>query len=598
MAQGNPLFDDRDVRFVLYDVLGADKLCELPYFADHSPQTFDLYLKAARDLARNEVFPSYKPMDEHPAHYQDGRVHTHPIMVELWPKIVELGVLNASRPAEVGGQQVPMVVHSAACAYLMAANLSAFGYAMLTTGSAHLIEAFGSPELKQKYMDRMYEGRWTGTMALTEPQAGSSLADVQTRATPTAEGHYLMSGSKVFISGGDQTITENIVHLALARIDGAPPGIKGVSLFAVPKLREAADGTLVDNDVSAAGAFHKLGWRGIPSIALNFGERGECHGYLVGEPHRGIPYMFQMMNEARINIGIHGIATASVAYREALEYARTRPQGRNAGTGASAPQVPIIAHADVRRMLLRQKAIVEGGLGLVLQTAQYQDLAHHAATAAERERALQLLDLLTPIAKTFPAEKGFEANTLAVQIHGGYGYTSEYLPEAWLRDQKLNSLHEGTTGIQSNDLLGRKVIKGGGATIALLREEIGASIAAAVDAGVDQLDCDALHRALDMATDLAGHLRELGARDIEAALRHAVDFMELTSIIVIAWMWIRQAAAAKRALAGGSGDEAFLRGKLAAAQYWFRTELPRVAQLAALCRSNEGSYADMRDEMW
>jgi len=605
MAQGNPLFDDRDVRFVLYDVLGAEALCELPYFAEHSPQTFDLYLKAARDLARNEVFPTYKPMDEAAAHYQDGRVHTHPVMRELWPKLVELGVLNAARPAEVGGQQVPLVIHSAACAYLMAANLSAFGYVMLTSGSAHLIEAFGSSELKDKYMQRMYAGEWTGTMALTEPQAGSSLADVQTRATvvpDSADGHYLMSGSKVFISGGDQTITENIVHLALARIDGAPAGIKGVSLFAVPKQRLAADGALVDNDVSAAGTFHKLGWRGIPSIALSFGERGACHGYLVGEPHRGIPYMFQMMNEARINIGIHAVATASVAYREALEYARTRPQGRSAGTGATAPQVPIIAHADVRRMLLRQKAIVEGGLSLVLQTAQYQDLSHHAATPAARERALALLDLLTPIAKTFPAEKGFESNTLAVQIHGGYGYTSEYLPEAWLRDQKLNSIHEGTTGIQSNDLLGRKVIKGGSGKgqdgITLLREEITTALAAANVAGVDQLECDALHRALDIVVDLSGHLREAGARDFEAALRHAVDYMELLSIVVIGWMWLRQATAAKRALAARPGDEAFLRGKLAATQYWFRTELPRVAQLAALCKSNESSYADMRDEQW
>jgi len=605
MAQGNPLFDDRDVRFVLYEVLGADALCELPYFADHSAQTFDLYLKAARDLARNEVFPTYKPMDEAAAHYQDGRVHTHPLMRALWPKLVELGVLNAARPAEVGGQQVPLVIHSAACAYLMAANLSAFGYVMLTSGSAHLIEAFGSTELKDKYMQRMYAGEWTGTMALTEPQAGSSLADVQTRATPTADGHYLMSGSKVFISGGDQTITENIVHLALARIDGAPPGIKGVSLFAVPKRRVAADGSLVDNDASAAGTFHKLGWRGIPSIALSFGERGDCHGYLVGEPHRGIPYMFQMMNEARINIGIHAIATASVAYREALEYARTRPQGRSAGTGAGAPQVPIIAHADVRRMLLRQKAIVEGGLSLVLQTAQYQDLSHHAATPEARERALALLDLLTPIAKTFPAEKGFEANTLAVQIHGGYGYTSEYLPEAWLRDQKLNSIHEGTTGIQSNDLLGRKVIKGGGGKgqggLALLRDEVVAALAAATTAGVDQLERDALHRALDIALDLSNHLRELGARDFEAALRHAVDYMELLSIVVIAWMWLRQATAATRALAERARpdlDEGFLRGKLAAAGYWFRTELPRVAQLAALCKSNESSYADMRDEQW
>jgi butyryl-CoA dehydrogenase len=308
--------------------------------------------------------------------------------------------------------------------------------------------------------------------------------------------------------------------------------------------------------------------------------------------------MFQMMNEARIMVGVMGASTASVAFHESVAYARDRRQGRSLGNAdIKTPQVPLTEHADVRRMLLRQKAIVEGGLALVLQTALYQDLSHHAATPVERERALSLLDLLTPIAKTFPAEKGFEANTLAVQIHGGYGYTSEYLPEAWLRDQKLNSIHEGTTGIQSNDLLGRKVIKGGGATVALLREELTRSIKAAAQAGVDPLDCDALHRALDILTDLAGHLREVGARDLELALRHSVDFMELASIVVIGWMWLRQAATAERALASG-GDAPFLRGKLAAGRYWFRTELPRVAQLAALCKSNESSYAEMRDEMW
>jgi butyryl-CoA dehydrogenase len=594
----NPLFDDRDVRFLLYEVLGAEALCALPAFAEHSRQTFDLYLQAARDVARNEVFPTYKPMDEEPAFFKDGRVHTHPRMHDVWPKIVELGVINAARPEEVGGQQVPLTVHSAACAYLMAANLSAFGYAMLTTGAAHLIEAFGSDALKAEYMQAMYEGRWTGTMALTEPQAGSSLADVQTRATPTPDGHYSMSGAKVFISGGDQTLTDNIVHLALARIDGAPAGIKGVSLFVVPKLRKTADGSLVSNDVAAAGTFHKLGWRGIPSIALNFGEHGDCHGYLVGEPHRGIPYMFQMMNEARINIGLHGVATASVAYQAALEYARTRPQGRSGGLRATDAQVPILAHADVRRMLLRQKAIVEGGLLLVLKTARYQDLAHHAAREDERAHAQQMLELLTPIAKTFPAEKGFESNTLAVQVHGGYGYTSEYLPEAWLRDQKLNSIHEGTTGIQSNDLLGRKVLKAQGTTIALLSAEIDKTLALAESVDLPARDREALRAALITAVDVSQHLLGIAMTDIEAALRHSVDYMELLSTIVLSWLWLDQAAHAQRALGKGTHEEAFLQGKLTTAQYWLRTELPRVPSLAALCTDNEDSYARMQADWW
>src|SRR5258708_7095095 len=373
-----------------------------------------------------------------PAHMVDGGIRVHPLMKQLFPKLVDQGGTAATRRYDVGGQQLPHVVATLSALYPMAANLSAVGYLGLTAGAAHLIEAFGSAALKQSMMEPMYAGRWTGTMALTEPQAGSSLTDVKTRATPAPGGHHLVSGNKVFISGGDQDLTENIVHLTLARIDGAPPGIKGVSLFAIPKKR-VEGGKLVPNDVHCAGAFHKMGWRGVPSIALNFGERGDCHGWLVGEPHKGISYMFQMMNEARLMVGMNAIATASVAYLEALEYARTRAQGRPiTSKDPKAPQVPIIEHADVRRMLLRQKAIVEGALSLGVQTARYADLAAHATTPEEKRRAFLLLDMLTPIVTSFPAEKGFEANALAVQVHGGYGYTSAYMPAAWPRDQKLN----------------------------------------------------------------------------------------------------------------------------------------------------------------
>ncbi len=425
----NPLVSDRNVEFLLYEVFDVEALCRLPAFADHSRETFDIILKNSRKFAREVLFPTYKPMDAEPAHMVDGGIRVHPLMKQLFPKLVDQGGTAATRPYDVGGQQLPHVVATLSALYPMAANLSAVGYLGLTAGAAHLIEAFGSAALKQSMMEPMYAGRWTGTMALTEPQAGSSLTDVKTRATPASGDHYLVQGNKVFISGGDQDLTENIVHLTLARIDGAPPGIRGVSLFAIPK-RRLEGGKLVPNDVHCAGAFHKMGWRGIPSIALNFGERGDCHGWLVGEPHRGISYMFQMMNEARLMVGMNAIATASVAYLEALEYARTRPQGRPiTSKDPKAPQVPIIEHADVRRMLLRQKAIVEGALSLGVQTARYADLAAHATTPEEKRRAFLLLDMLTPIVKSFPAEKGFEANALAVQVHGGYGYTSEYMPE-------------------------------------------------------------------------------------------------------------------------------------------------------------------------
>jgi alkylation response protein AidB-like acyl-CoA dehydrogenase len=585
------LFDDRDIPFLLYDAFDVEALCRLPYFADHSRQTFDLYLGAARKLARDEVFATYKPMDEFGARFEGGRVRVHPAVRELLPKFAELGLLNAHRPAAVDGQQLPSSVSALASAYVMAANLSAFGYVMLTRGAAHLIEAFGSAELQASYMRPMYAGQFTGTMALTEPQAGSSLADVQTRAEPSSAGHYLMSGSKVFISGGDHDAAANIVHLVLARIAGAPAGIRGVSLFVVPQQRVEA-GALVPNDCHAAGVFHKLGWRGIPSIALNFGENADCHGYLVGEPNKGIAYMFQMMNEARINIGIHAVATASVAYRSSIEYARTRLQGRAPGTALDA-SVPIIDHADVRRMLLRQKAIVEGGLALAVATSRYQDLAEHADSPKARAEAQLLLDLLTPIMKSFAAERGFESNALAVQIHGGYGYTNEYLPEAWLRDQKLNSIHEGTTGIQSIDLLGRKVIKTQAASIVALVQQVTQTAERARAAGVAASSCAAVEATLTAVLELSRSLVELSAHDPEAALRHSADYLEAVSIAVIGWMWLLCAAVARERLQRNIGDRDHAEGKLCAADYWFHTELPRVHTLCALCRDNEDSYARM-----
>ena len=593
--QSNPLLDDRDLDFLLYDVLHAERLVELPDFADHERETFDLLLKTTRRFAREVLYPAYKPMDEAPPVLARGRVTVHPRMHAIYPKLCELGLINASRPVDVGGMALPLTISTAAMAYLMAANLSAAGYAFLTTGAAHLIEAFGDEHLKATYMRPMYDGTWTGTMALTEPQAGSSLADVKTTATPTAHGHHLIHGSKTFISGGDHDLTGNIVNLVLARIDGAPPGIKGVSLFVVPRRRPEGGG-LVDNDVQTAGVIHKIGWRGLPSVILSFGDNEACHGYLLGEPHKGIGYMFQMMNEARILVGVSAAATASAAYHESVAYARARPQGRSMKQrDPAAPQIPIIEHADVRRMLLRQKAIVEGALCLSLSASRYADLAFHGATPPARSRAALLLDLLTPVAKSFPAEKGFEANALSVQVHGGYGYSSEYLPEAWLRDQKLNTIHEGTTGIQSMDLLGRKAVAGGGAAILALLEEIAEASGRARAAAVPAAWIDAVTQA---GASVAALTAELGAfamsGEVEKMMLHSVDYLELFSVLVIGWQWLLQAAAAREGLARDNGLGDFYEGKLCAAQYWIFTEIPRIPALAELCRSAEDSYGRMK----
>ncbi|MGB8331841.1 MAG: acyl-CoA dehydrogenase, partial [Polyangiales bacterium] len=425
----------------------------------------------------------------------------------------------------------------------------------------------------------------------TEPQAGSSLGEITTTATPTDQGYHLIKGSKIFISGADHGIAENVVNLTLARIDGSPEGTKGISLFAVPRLREAG-GTLVANDVTVAGLIHKIGWRGIPSLALEFGDEGDCRGWLVGEPNQGLRYMFQMMNEARIMIGVNATATASAAYHESLAYALDRKQGRKLGARDGEP-VAIIEHADVRRMLLRQKAIVEGSLALLGTVSRYADVAEHGRSPQDRERAQLLLDLLTPIAKTFPAERGFEANVLAIQIHGGYGYTSEYRPEAYMRDQKLNTLHEGTSGIQSMDLLGRKVMSKGGASLRVLAEEIGSTIGRAREAGIDAELCDELEAALAAVGSITVELGKRGmSGDADGMLGHSWDYMDMFATLVVGWQWLNMATAARTATIPADRK----RATEAATKYWIRTEVPRIPHLANLCRTNEDSYIQARPE--
>jgi alkylation response protein AidB-like acyl-CoA dehydrogenase len=571
----NPLVSDPFVDFLLRDVLDVEGLCRLPAFHGHGKETIDPWLAACRRVAREVLFPSYRAIDLEPPRFESGRVFVHARMHDAWREMVAIGAIASV-------SQLPLTVTTLSNAYLMAGNCAAFGFAGLTAGAAHLIEAFGTDALKTTYLEKMQAGEWSGTMALTEPHAGSSLGDVTTRARPTEAGHFLISGAKIFISGGDQDLTSNIVHLVLARMDGAPLGSKGISMFAVPKFRPESNG-LVPNDVQVSGVIHKIGWKGLPSLALSFGDEGDCHGWLVGEPNQGLRHMFQMMNEARIMVGVNGAATASVAFHESLAYAKDRRQGRAIGNAdIKSPQIPLTDHADVRRMLLRQKAIVEGSLGLLGMTARYADLAAHGEDEAVKSRSKLLLDLLTPMAKTFPSEKGFESNALALQIHGGYGYSSEYLPEAWLRDQKLNTIHEGTTTIQGLDLLGRKVVAGGGAALMALHEEIEAELSRA------SFDVSALLGAADQLVELTAALGARGAEgDLEGMLGHSADFMEALSVVVVGWVWTKLVNSL------GTREDDFAKGLRAAANYWLRTEVTRVPALVTLCQSAERSYLDV-----
>jgi butyryl-CoA dehydrogenase len=593
----NPLIPDRDVEFLLWEVHDLPGVLELGVFAEYGREEIDLYLAAVTRFARERLYPLYRTMDEEPPRFDGERVKVHPSLRELWNEAVRLGLLSAERPESVGGAGLPQTVATMAQMMAMAGNAAAIGYVFLTTGAAHLIESFGTDEQRATLMTPMYEGRWAGTMALTEPHAGSSLADVTTKAIPAGDGSYRIKGSKIFISGGDQDITENVVHMTLARIEGAAEGTRGISLFAVPSRRPASpdgSGALVSNDVHTTQMIHKVGWKGLPSLALSYGENDDCHGWLIGEPGRGLKQMFQMMNGARLAVGANGVATASVAYQESLTYARERKQGRALGQRGGAP-VSIVEHAPVRRLLLRQKAIVEGGMSLIVAVARLSDIAEYGGDADARARAQSMLDLLTPVAKSFPAERGYESNVLAVQILGGYGYSSEYLPESWLRDQKLNSIHEGTTQIQAMDLLGRKVVAGGGSGLRTLIAEIEATAGRATEAGVDAGWGEAVVKA---AHAIGALTMELGAKamggDVPGMMMHSDDYLTAFSTICIAWQWLGVAAAAHTAMEAGRDVDA-QRGRLCAAEYWIATEIPDALRLIALCRSGEDSYGRMQD---
>ena len=591
----NKYLSERNLKFLLHEVGQAEDLCELPFFADHDRESFDMMLGTALRISEQLLFPAFRDLDLNPPELADGQVRVRPVVRQLLEQCGEGGWLSATFSYEHQGMQLPVMVNTACIFAFAAANFSASAYLGLTTGAAHLILSFGTPELRETYVPNMLSGRWQGTMALTEPGAGSSLSDVAVTATPTGQGHYLISGQKVFISAGDHDAVDNVVHLMLARIKGAPAGIKGISLFVVPKLRPTADG-LKSNDLNTAGLFHKLGYRGCPIVQLSMGEAGDCHGWLVGEPNQGLAYMFQMMNEARIGVGQQATAVASGAYYASLQYAQERPQGRPiAAKDPTQPQVAIIEHADVKRMLLFQRAVVDGSLALLLQCAKYADLAGHGQGQA-RDDAHLLLELLTPVAKTFPSEMGILSTSAGVQILGGYGYTDEFPAEQYFRDMRIHPIHEGTTGIQAMDLLGRKVGMRGGQALQLFAEEVSRDIAAAgripelADYG------QRLRAALDqLLAATQAKLALAAAGDVAVFLCDATLYLELFGLVAVAWQWLKQGLVAASALAGevGEADQAFYQGKLTTMRYFFHYELPKAKGLGERLAESDGLTARM-----
>jgi alkylation response protein AidB-like acyl-CoA dehydrogenase len=585
---GSRIVSRRDLEFQLFQVLDVESLLKRPRFTQHSRETMLAAIDTALAIAEEKFAPHNRKADEHEPTFSDGRVHLIPEVKEALDAYIAAGFLTAGEDFENGGMQLPMTVRGACQAIFAAANVGTAAYVSLTHGNAALLAAFASPEQKERYLKHLLSGRFFGTMALTEPQAGSSLSDILTSATPNPDGSYSLRGTKIFISGGDHDLSENIVHLVLAKIPGSPPGVKGISLFIVPKYRVNPDGTLgPGNDVSLAGLFHKMGYRGTVSTQLSFGEKGECRGELVGQPNQGLTYMFHMMNGARISVGLGAVMLGYTSYLHALDYARERPQGRPlSGKDPRAPQVPIVEHADVRRMLLAAKSYVEGGLALCLYAALLEDELETATAPEARRDAELLLGLLTPIVKAWPSQYCLLASDLAIQVYGGYGYTREYPVEQFYRDNRLNPIHEGTNGIQALDLLGRKALGGGGRALELLVRAMRPDIeSASREEGLRGFAAE-LGQAMERLVATTRRLGEAAARDVEKALANSSVYLDAMGHVVVAWMWLRQAAAASRALReAGSGDADFYRGKLAACRYFFRWELPRIGPQLALLDS-------------
>jgi alkylation response protein AidB-like acyl-CoA dehydrogenase len=627
------------VDFLLYDWLNAESLNRRARFSDHSRETFDAVMDTCERIAREKYAPFNRLVDIQEPQFDGEKVILPQATHDAHKAYVASGMLAAAQDYAMGGMQLPYVVDAAANSFFAMASIS-ISSNLLTTGNANCIMATGTQMQKDVFAANEFSGRWAGTMCLSEPQAGSSLSDVATKALPDGEDfandplgqRYRLRGNKMWISSGEHELTENIVHLVLAKIPDENgkliAGVKGISLFIVPKrlvhvnpsTSSGRTGGVVGqaggievrlgqrNDIALAGLNHKLGWRGTTNTLLNFGEgkfpvggagpygKGAgAVGYLVGKPGEGLKCMFHMMNEARIGIGMAATMLGLAGYYASLDYAKQRPQGRPMGTGgkdASAPQVRLIEHADIKRMLLAQKSICEGALALQLYCARLVDEQHTGAPEAADEARL-LLEVLTPIAKSWPSENCLEANSLAIQIHGGYGYTRDFPVEQYWRDQRLNMIHEGTHGIQAMDLLGRKVLMEGGKGLQLLAARINATAERAAQVSSLALHAKALTDALHKIAQATKAAWATG-NPLEA-LPNAVPYMQAFGHTVLAWVWLDVALTATvNTPDSGAACTGFVR----AAQYFYHYELPKTDAWLSVVSSRDMTCADTPEEVF
>lgn len=566
------------LKFLLQEVHGLTDLFSYSHFNHLTWEQAWMMIESAKQLADRDIAPYFRAMDESPARYDgQGGVKTHPQLRTIIRNSAAQGWIGGGAKEEHGGLQLPMMIFNTAHFIFSAANNGGVGYLSLTAGAAALINSFGTRAQHDQFVPNMYSGTWQGTMALTEPQAGSALSDITTSASPMGGGYYKIKGQKIFISGGQHEACDNFIHLTLARIEGAPAGTKGISLFIVPKFWPDENGALTPNDVFCAGDFQKLGQRGYATTHLVFGDHDHCKGWLVGEPHKGLSYMFQMMNEARISVGMGGASIAMAAYYAALDYALERTQGRvPSEKDPLKPPTHIINHADVQRMLLTQRAIAEGGLALAMECNRQFDLAH-AATGEEQHNAWLLLEILTPIVKTYGSEQSNRAASLAIQTLGGYGYIMDFPVQQYYRDLKIFTLYEGTTGIQSLDLLGRKVTMEKGKALELLATHMQHTIVQAAAHESLKSYAAQLREAVKRIQEVLIYLDRFASKgEVDRMLADATVFMDLMGTIVVGWQWLKQGVAAQQSLTNKNAlqTKEFYESILHVMKFYFRYELP------------------------
>jgi alkylation response protein AidB-like acyl-CoA dehydrogenase len=594
--------DERDLRFILHEVFNISEviLGKAP-FADHDKDMVNMVLDAAVKFAENEIAPTYpdevhrKPVE---AVFKDGKVFAPEIYHRLWKLYAEGGWFSIADSPEVGGQGLPEVVGAACMNMFFACNEAFIMYASLTHGAAKLVEKFCSEELKAIYLNKMFDGTWGGTMCLTEPGAGSDVGALKSTAKRNPDGTYSITGTKCFISAGDHDLAENIIHQVLARIEGDSPGTKGISIFLVPKIRVNPDGSLgKSNDVATGNIESKMGIHGNATCTLNFGENSNCIGYLMGQERDGMKIMFHMMNEERQGVGMMGVALASSAYRHALSYAKDRIQGSNIMQKDPTVTVPIIQHPDVRRMLLKQKSIVEGIRMLCLYCYYAMDRRRAATGDEEADKWQGMIEVLTPIVKSYCTEMGLVVNDLAIQTYGGYGYCREYPVEQFMRDQKINTIYEGTNGIQAMDLLGRKLGMKKGTYFMALINEAKACLGQTIEMGILKEETAIVDSALDAILKAAMDFAGLMKTNPFIPLIAASDFLNCFGDTLLGWYHIWMATVAAQKLPEAKGQEkSFYEGKIESASYFIKRTTALVPAKCEILKKDDTSAMKISEE--